>query len=125
MGTTNFNGTTAYTDPSSYTNTYTLPERTGKARMITAQEAESVGCVKYSERSCPNWMYNYLYGSASFGGTVNDNPYGTNYGYWTMSSRGSSSVHYIRFTGELAAVTLSTLTGSTGIGARAVVVISK
>lgn len=37
------------------TNTYTLPERTAKARMITMQELTSLGCSKV-EGSCPAWL---------------------------------------------------------------------
>lgn len=50
MGTTTFK-TNAYTGCSAYntcsTNTYTLSSRTGKARMITLQEAKLLGCTTY------------------------------------------------------------------------------
>jgi len=51
-------------------NQYTLKQRTAKARMITVQEAQALGCTK-DERSCPIWMYNYLSGVTNYGGTVN------------------------------------------------------
>lgn len=67
MGTTNFNGTNAFTgctvDYSNYkiacsVNTYnsdanalTFPKRTAKARMITVQEASSTSCLVYKDGS--------------------------------------------------------------------------
>lgn len=99
MGTTNFNGTNAYTgcsytngnsNPATCTkNSYTLGSRTARARMITVQEAASLGCT-YDNRSCPKYMNNYLYESTSYGGTVDDghteNGEDHNKGYWTMSA---------------------------------------
>lgn len=64
---------------------YTMEEKTGKARMITVQEARTTGCGGPSETaSCPIWMYNYLQSSVDHGGTVNDNTNGG--GYHTMST---------------------------------------
>ena len=95
MGTTNFNNTNAYTGCGSYnsctTNIYTLGSRTSKARIITLQEGVSVGCTT-SNSSCPKWMYNYLYQSTSYGGTVDDKTTNNNYGYWTMSANPTNSV---------------------------------
>ena len=72
MGTTVFRDN-AYTGCSSSssctTNTYTLASRTAKARMITVQEAKALGCSE-ATKSCPIWMYNYLYKSSSNGGTA-------------------------------------------------------
>ena len=92
MGTTNFNNTNSYTGCSSYNsctrNTYTLGQRTAKARMITVQEATALGCTT-SKQSCPNWMNNYLNGSTSNGGTVDDGTHPDapdNRGYWTMQT---------------------------------------
>ena len=66
MGTTNFNGTNAFTGcttDSNYkatcsVNTYnsdanalTFPKRTAKARMITAQEASSTSCLQWKDNS--------------------------------------------------------------------------
>ena len=66
MGTTNFNGTNAFTGcaaDSNYkvtcsVNTYnsdeaalTFPKRTAKARMITAQEASSTSCLTWKDGS--------------------------------------------------------------------------
>ncbi len=107
MGTTIFKDN-AFTECSSYnsctTNTYTLGERTAKARMITVQEAHGLGCTG-SPKSCPIWMYNYLSfssssggsgsggSSSSNGGTVNQTggEYGSNDGYWTMNANSSVS----------------------------------
>ncbi len=97
MGTTTFK-TNAYTGCSEYntctTNTYTLAERTAKARMITVQEAVLLGCTS-SDKSCPKWMNNYLQQSTSNGGTVNDKSHGpnntNNSGYWTMSANPSDT----------------------------------
>ncbi len=73
------------------TNTYILEERTARARMITAQEAYSLGCVTTSESvtNCPIWMYNYLYKSTSYGGTMNAT--GKETAYWTSNAVSSSS----------------------------------
>ena len=128
MGTTNFNGTTAFTGCTYSTtdykitcsvNTYnsnanalTFPKRTAKARMITAQEANSTSCLVYKDGSkdstimgssidaynrgtCPDWMHNYLYQSTTYGGSYDDNNANTdgvyNYDYWTMSADSSTS----------------------------------
>ncbi len=40
-------------------NSYTLPERTAKARMITVQELIALGC-KNTTIGCPKWIFNYL-----------------------------------------------------------------
>ncbi len=105
------------------TNTYTLASRTGKARMITVQEAGGLGCEYMTSRSCPAWMINYLHESTSFGGTVNvTGEYGSNLGYWTMSAYSSnkSEAMYVRYSGVYEDVVLYTT-----YGARAVVVIDK
>ena len=129
MGTTNFNNTNAYTgctESGCTTNTYTLGQRTGKARMITMQEALALGCT-LSERSCPNFMNNYLYNSTSYGGTVVDdttaNGASHNYGYWTMSADSSNSIGAwgVYFDGSVGNFS----TTSTYYGARAVVVVNK
>lgn len=39
-------------------NRYTWPEKTSKARMITAQEAVKIGCT-YGAKMCPLFAYNY------------------------------------------------------------------
>ena len=160
MGTTNFNGTNAFTGCTYSTtdykntcsvNTYnsdanslTFPKRTAKARMITAQEVSSTSCLVWkdgskdstimgssinasNDGSCPDWMHNYLYQSTSYGGSYNDNTVnenGTyNYDYWTMSANSSDSPNawLVRRAGSLS----SDITSNAGIGARAVVVISK
>jgi len=81
-----------YTGCSSYnlctTNAYTLGQRTAKARLISVQEAQVLGCSN-SRKSCPVWMYNYLQDSTSYGGTVNQSgeEYGSNIAYWTTTAR--------------------------------------
>ncbi|MCI8346937.1 MAG: hypothetical protein HFJ12_03190 [Bacilli bacterium] len=129
MGTTTFKdiaftGCAAYNTCSS--NAYTLEERTGKARMITAQEAAALNCTDI-QNSCPKWMSNYLYLSTNHGGTVDDNtPINGKYNqnYWTMSS-------FTTIPGSAMNITNSgILTGANGLttdvaGARAVIEISK
>ncbi len=106
-------------------NTYTLGSRTGKARMITVQEANGLGCTE-ANGSCPNWMNNYLYTSTSYGGTVDQTggEYGNNYGYWTMSAVSSETTiaMYVPYHGDVYYLYPTT---NTYFGARAVVVIDK
>ena len=66
------------------TNLYTLEQRSGKARMITFQEAIALGCSTES-RSCPSWMYDGLSYPID--------------GYWTMSVESSSMVFVIGSSG--------------------------
>ena len=140
MGTTNFNGTNAYTGCTASsgntmtctTNAYTLGQRTGKARMITGQETAAMGCKLDENQSCPIWMRNYLYDSTSYGGTVSDNTQRTddsgnlnyNYGYWTMSASSSGTTNAWNVTRQDGTV-FNIGTADTGYGARAVVVIDK
>jgi len=111
-------------------NTYTLNERTAKARLITIKEAGNFGCLRFrgdgtSNKSCPVWMYNYLSNSTSYGGTVNQaqGEYGNNYGYWTSSADkyNSTAAWYIFYPGSGHNDNIT----STNLGARAVVVINK
>ena len=91
-------------------NTYpstVLGTRKAHARMITALEASSTGCLvwkdgakdsnvippsknTYNQGSCPDWMHNYLWQSKSYWGSYNNdtvNEKGVNdYAYWTMSA---------------------------------------
>ena len=60
-----------------YTNKYTMASRTAKSRMITIQEALSVGCTGVFE-SCPIWM----------GIDIMENY------YWTMNSLISTNVNH-------------------------------
>ncbi|MCI8347196.1 MAG: hypothetical protein HFJ12_04540, partial [Bacilli bacterium] len=131
MGSTDFNGNAATRCYDGGTrlicegNQYTLPERIGKARMITAHEAAKLGCTE-SNKTCPIWMYNYLYKSNNYGGTQNDDStYGNqkNYGYWTMSSfvTNTHDAWHVYCTGGLDG---SAVTNS-AYGARAVVVVNK
>ena len=127
LGTTTFK-TNAYTGCSSFSscaaNTYTLEERTVKARMITVQEAADLGCTQ-TEKSCPIWVYNFLSTSINNGGTKNDNTTENggsyNYGYWTMNVRASNATWYVTYVGRL----ISYIPYSVNIGARAVVEINK
>jgi len=100
-------------------NTYTLASRTKKARMITAQEAKSLGCKYGKHQTCPAWMNNYLSKSTSYGGTVN----GGDSGYWAMSVF-SPDVAYALYMHYNGCVYSNQTTGTT-YGARAVVVIDK
>lgn len=131
MGTTTFrkNEWTGCSSPSSCTsNKYTLASRTAKARMITVQEADVLGCTT-QDGSCPIWMYNYVYNATKYGAKVDDNTVTNginNHGYWTMSSYLSDSIHawYIAKNGTIFA-NYSTGTTLGLYGARAVVVVSK
>ena len=136
LGITNFK-TNAYTGCSSptscATNTYTMSSITKKARMITVQEANSLGCSE-STNSCPIWLSNYLSSSVSYGGTTNDTgsdigstaAYGTdNKGYWTMSVH-SDYTHVAWNIGSGRGLSYTTgHSNNTYFGIRAVVVISK
>ena len=130
MGTTSFK-TNAFTGCNEYnsctTNTYTLPSRTVKARMITLQEAVNLGCAT-TAKSCPTWMSNYLNGSTNYGGSVSDNSTDAttgakNRGYWTMSV-GISDVNKGWITTYGGSVSLA-YNWDVNRGARAVVVVSK
>jgi len=122
LGTTVFKNN-AYTGCSTYnscsTNTYTLGQRTGKARMLTIQEASSFGCT-YSNQTCPVWMHNYLKDSTNSGGTVNQ---GNDYGYWTLSVLSSNNAYVfgVNYGGN---VTSNYNTNATR-GARAVIKVNK
>ena len=116
------------------TNTYngeeanlTLSKRKVRARMITVQEASTTGCLVWNRGSCPDFMHNYLYQSASYGGSYDDNTVNENgaynYDYWTMSALSSSSTDAWTI-GRGGDLSLNSTTGM-AYGARAVVVISK
>ncbi len=80
LGTTTFK-TNAFTGCSvsgCTTNTYTMPSRVTKARMITVQEANLLGC-NGTKPSCPAWMYNDLDST-------------TNESYWTMSAASATGI---------------------------------
>lgn len=109
-------------------NHYTLERNNVKARMITIQETAALNCTT-SNKSCPNWMNNYLYYSTSSGGTKNDNfaedGKTRNYGYWTMSSLADGATSRAWVVRNYGLVVSSNVTTYTNSGARAVVVISK
>ncbi len=127
-------------------NTYTssvLGTRKARARMITALEASSTGCLVYKKGetdkrvippsinihnngSCPDWMHNYLYQSTSYGGSYNNNTVNEDgkydHNYCTMSAYSGSTIvvwNVIR-DGHL-----DNRGTTTGTGARAVVEITK
>ena len=102
------------------TNKYTLEERTAKARMITAQEAGSVGCKWQTHGVGPVWMRNFLSGSASNGGTSA----GTVNGYWMMSAHYAYNGSAIKIISS-GSIDYNNNTTDTSFGARAVVVIDK
>lgn len=120
MGTTDFNKTNAYTGCSSDScteNTYILPEKTVKARMITKQELLSLNSA---QTTYPIWVYNYTYDALNNGGTIEDN---NTKGYWTMSASTTNSnyAHYVNYTG----ITGETNINDVNYGARAVIEINK
>ena len=130
------------------TNTYTnsvLGTRKARARMITALEAGSTGCLVYkdgttdkrvispsinasNQGSCPDWMHNYLYQSKNYGGSYNNDTVNENrvydYHYWTMSAYSGYTTHVWHVTSE-GHLSTGNGTTNTGLGARAVVEITK
>ena len=137
IGTTSLSSKGKFTGCDSYnscvSNKYTLDSRTTKTRMITLQEAVNLGCTN-STRSCPIWMFNYLRGSSSFGGTsdnTKDPATGLyNYGYWTMNTTynfGDNLAWYVYAYGrvEHSGNGVGNGTSSSDRGARAVVVVNK
>lgn len=120
IGTTIFydNANTSCDTTSCVSNSYTLEERTTKARLITYQEVQRLGCNTTGDKSCPVWLYNYLNGSTSYGGT-ND---GAVYCYWTINTyNGSvSDVWGISYNGTLYRNNAQAI-----YGVRAVVVVNK
>lgn len=122
-------------------NSYTMPSRTARARIISFQEANALGCIGVS-KTCPIWMYNYLWRSKEFGGTVDDDSDyhipGTNegqyknLGYWTLSSYFSTldeensinyNAHFIGIDGKM--TDRPTAAYYINIGGRAVIVVNK
>ena len=131
------------------TNTYTssvLGVRKARARMITALEAGSTGCLVYKDGdtdnrvippgmnawnngSCPDWMHNYLCQSTSSGGSYNDDTVNENgindFAYWTMSAySGDTTRAWYVYRGGYLSINGSYST-NLDIGARAVVEITK
>ncbi len=118
------------------TNTYTnsvLGKRTARARMITALEASSTGCLVYTNNlnrgSCPDWMHNYLHQSKNYGGSYNNDTVNENgeidADYWTMSAYSDKSTYAwsIHRAGHMGS-NFESVTSSY-VGARAVVEITK
>ncbi len=128
------------------TNTYeNFGLRKARARMITAQEAGSTGCLvykdgntdnrklghsfdEYNRGSCPDWMHNYMNASAVLGGSYSDNTLNENNihyaGYWTMSTNSNNATHVWAVNGGGYLANYESLNNN-GFGARAVVEISK
>ena len=74
-------------------NTYEFKFNSQRARLITVQEAISLGCRFWTADGttnglCPFYLYNNLNSSKNYGGTSNDSNVGV--GYWTMNSDSSS-----------------------------------
>ena len=108
------------------TNKYTLAQRTAKARLATVQELANVGCTR-ATGSCPKWVYNYLYSSTDFGGSVSDTTTDGGdgrYGYWTMNAYTGSS-DFVWHIGRQGRLWYTISPTYPGIGARAVVEVSK
>ncbi len=129
MGSTTFkdNAYTGCKRNTSYTmlcskNTYTLGSRTVKARMITVQEANILGY--YDRLHHPIWMYNYLYDSIKYKGTINQSggEYGDNLAYWVMNAYSDRTTDGCSVNSQL--LTMFS-TNDIRLGARAVVVINK
>ena len=101
-------------------NTYVLEEKTNKSRMITLQEAISLGCTQ-ENKTCPIWMSNYLNNSTGYEGTEDDSEGGN--AYWTLSTGAYSSENawYVGFSRRVGYNT----TNFANYGARAVVEINK
>lgn len=110
LGKTSLSGEGSYTGCSASSNctvnSYTLPERTARARLITVQEAMALGCTD-SSNSCPNWFI------------ADDNN-----SYWTSSvyTPVSSHVYYVNH-GEFLNVYHTVLNNDLAV--RAVVEVSK
>ncbi len=104
-------------------NVYTMKERTAKARMITAQEAKSLGCKLGNMGTCPVWMTNYLTSSTHYKGNVD----GESSGYWTMSAASFNNTYalYVNFTGMIRPLETNGGNYTSPTGIRAVVVIDK
>ncbi|MCI8347692.1 MAG: hypothetical protein HFJ12_07100 [Bacilli bacterium] len=123
MGTTIFkeNAFTGCSEQGCSNNTYTMDNKIVKARMITMQEAASLGC-NVNQNSCPKWMYNYLSESTNYGGSINDS--GNKNGYWTMSTYLPDSPGHVWYL-DTQARAFHTEVTNPEIGVRAVIVINK
>jgi len=111
-----YNGTTKILNCA--TNSYTSDKHSYRARMITVQEAQALGCTM-NNQSCPLWMYNYLYNSTGYGGK-----YGNNWGYWTMNANSSGSTNAFRIF-DYGRLNETHAVSEINHGARAVVMINK
>lgn len=102
LGTTKFNDTDEFTGCDSYSscskNTYTMEKRNARARMITIQELNVLGCTA-TEKSCPIWISNYLKQSTAYGGTTDSE----SLGYHTLSAFSSdlNSSWYVKASGNV------------------------
>ena len=113
-----YNATSSWSNVNNVTLSTSSGSRTAKARLMTQSEANNLGCST-SEKSCPNWMNNYLYNSTTYNGTENDrkveNGGKANEGYLVYSP------YYISYNGSITYGTLS----DNNLGARAVVYVNK
>ena len=98
-----------------------MPERSGRARLITVPEAWNTGCQTWVNKSCPKYMYNYLKEANDYEGII-DGTEGS-WGYWTMNARSDyTAIAWIVYcSGEV----YHGIVGYTYYGARPVVVINK
>lgn len=122
LGTTKFNDTNEFTGCDSYSscskNTYTLDQRNARARLITLQELNALGCTT-SEKSCPIWISNYLKQSTAYGGTTDSE----SLGYYTSSAL-SSNLNSSWYVGAVGNVYYDSIKSSDK-AVRAVVEVSK
>ena len=103
-------------------NSYTLEEKSTKARMLTIQEALDMGCgYKSGSVDCPIWMYNYLNNSIQYGGTQDV----ATFGYWLMNTPGFTSQSWRNGGTAIYDGRIGFGTAYTGRGIRAVVDITK
>jgi len=100
------------------TNPYSIGTKTAKARLLTVQEASSLGCT-IDRTSCLVWIYNYLALSASFQGTVNQT---LDLAYWLANVYAADTIYSwtIDYTGNI-----GSSNPNKAQGARAVVLIDK
>lgn len=67
---------------------YTLSRTDKKARLLIIQEAAALDCSDYGG-SCKDFLFNYMYDAATYGGTFEDDTYY----YWLMNTQSNSDIH--------------------------------
>lgn len=103
------------------TNVYTMDPRKAKARMITIQELNLLGCSN-STRSCPSWIYDFLQ-DTEHSDSHTENGATTNRGYWTMS--GMENYIYDAWAINTSGAIVNSAASFIDYGARAVIQINK